>query len=325
VKERAALYRFLAEAYLRPPDEGFLGLAKEVIEPFSASDLAGLHSWLFDFNVYPYASVYLDPSGMLNAPWSDFVAGVHRALGLELSASANLAAADHLSAELEAVAILLEREAEGTRAVAMERARHGQRTLLLEQLLPWLPIFSQALARANDGGFYGRLGELTLALALEHAVELVTAGDKAPTFAFAEAEGELPSPSVSKKGAGAARSALQALITPARSGLFLSREDIKKLARSLGLPVRFAERAFMLESLIEAADGERLSELFAALEQAAEEQLEEIVTLQGAHPKLATIWQELRRKLEGTVERLEVLAKNEVEAVHRRDTGNGHE
>ncbi len=316
MKERAALYRFLAEAYLRPPDEAFLELAEEVLEPCLATELAGKFSWLFDFNVYPYASIYLDPSGMVNDPWSGFVAGVYRALGLELKSSAGLAAGDHLSAELEAVAVLLEREAGAENGVDALRARHGQQVLLFEQLLPWLPLFSHALRRADPAGFYGHIAEFTLEVALEHADEIVE--DKAPAFSFTDAEDEMPVLSVSKKGAGAARAELGALITPARSGMFLSRQDIVGLARSLELPVRFAERAFMLESLVEAAaDYGRLSALFSAFRRAAEEQRRVAETLQTEHPSLAPIWSDWRNKLEATVKELEALREGTGETACR--------
>ncbi|CAN5443999.1 molecular chaperone TorD family protein [soil metagenome] len=315
--ERAALTRFLAGLFFGPPGEDALELAGEVPElaPHLCADLAGDHSWLFDFNVYPYASVYLDPSGGLNAPWSGFVTGVYRALGLELQAGAGLAAGDHIAAELEAVTIMLEREAQAADEVAAARARHGQRALLFEQLLPWLPVLTHAVERVAGRGFYGVVAALTREALFEHADALL-GGEAAPAFRFPEAEDELQHFLLSGKGrgpgkAGEARAALQSLITPARSGLFLSREDITRLGRRLELPVRFAERAFMLEALAQAAaDQERLEALFGELRREAREQREAIERWGRAHPALAPVWEDWLGKLEATDERLLAFAKD---------------
>lgn len=93
----APLYRLLAGCYLAPPDAELLELAAELPELAAhraEPELAQRYSWLFDFNVYPYASVFVDPSGMLQAPWSSFVGDVLGALGMGLSSDAGLAAPD---------------------------------------------------------------------------------------------------------------------------------------------------------------------------------------------------------------------------------------
>lgn len=300
------LYYFLARSYLKPPDEAYLEVAADIAElrPHLKGELEQQFSWLFDFNVYPYASVFLDPSGMLNAPWSGFVAGVYQALGLELSEGAGLAAADHVGAQLESLAVLTGREADG--GLEAQRSLHAQRSLLFEHVLPWLPSFVAAIERA-DRGFYRALARLSLGTVLEHA-EALSAGVEAPAFSFAEAEEPVPTPSVSKKGAGEARQKLQSLVTPARSGLFLSRADIQRLGRELDLPTRFAERAFMLEALLSsAADSDKLGDLFGRLHAEAAAQGEVYRVLQSEHPALAPIWSAWRVKLESSQEDLESL------------------
>lgn len=297
----AALYRFLAQGYLRPPNDDFLAAASAVpeLEPHLKTNLSDAYTWLFEFNVYPYASVYLDPSGMLNAPWSGFVAGVYRALGLEVAADAGLAASDHLSAGLGAVASLLEREAAATDELTRTRARHAQRTLLVEQLLPWLPTFSAAV-RELDAGFYGVLTEMTLSLSLEHAAELQA--ETARPFTYPKEETEV--------GAGA-KEQLTRFMTPARSGMFLSRETVVRLGRRLGVPVRFAERAYMLEQLaLAAADAEKLDRFFLELKREAEEQTAALNSLQKTWPSLAPLWTAAVDKLERAAAELQQLSED---------------
>jgi TorA maturation chaperone TorD len=306
----AALYLFLARAYLKPPDSEFLELAAEIPELSSRlqDDLGQQHSRLFDFNVYPYASVFLDPSGMLNAPWSSFVGGVYQALGLEVDLKAGVAAQDHLSIELEALAALLERQANAQRDLDILRARHGQRTLLVEQLLPWLPAFTAAVRRI-DRGFYAAVARLTQDAVLTHAAEVVGDGLVSP-FSFPTLEEPLDLPSIGRKGSGAARAELQTLLSPARSGLYLSRSDITRLGHTLELPVRFAERAFMLESLIgSAAERGDLARLFEQLKRAANGQKRTYRAWQRRAPVLAPLWKPWLDKLGETASLLRQIAE----------------
>jgi TorA maturation chaperone TorD len=285
--ERGALYRFLAEGFLQAPSEAWLELAAESADVSTRGEngLKAQHSWLFDLNVYPYASVYLDPSGMMNAPWTAFVSGVYRALGLEVTAS-SVAAPDHLGVQLEALAALLEREDGAASELDAARARHAQQALLCEHLLPWAPCFVWAVERTS-GGLYARLARWTLELLAEHAEALL---ETVPVQAFAFPEG------------GEEVEGLSRLLVPARSGLFLCREDLRRLGRGLELALRFAERKRMLEQLIAAAvQAEVLHKLLAALRREGERQREGYLALQRAHPPLAPLWGAWLLKLEGTL------------------------
>lgn len=308
----APLYSFLARAFHSPPDDDFLKLAADLpeLKKYLKLDLKDQFTWVFEFNVYPYASVFIDPSGMLNSDWAGFVSGVYKALGLEVNVDAGLAADDHLSAQLEAMAALCEREDNSSEVLAKERARHGQKTLLIEQLLPWLLSFVHGVNRI-DSGFYSAVASMTLELALEHANDLLI-GEEARAFVFPNSEEELQAvqPIDVKKKAGEARSKLQTLITAARSGLFLSRDDITRLGRSLDLPVRFAERPFMLENLVtSASDAGDLSKLFETWRILAKKEKEAIQAMQVKHKNLAPIWNEWLTKLEETQSYLQDLSK----------------
>jgi TorA maturation chaperone TorD len=282
VTELVALYAFLARAFHTPPDSELLELAAlfPSLQDYLNDDLQDQYSWLFEFNVYPYASVFLDPSAQLNAPWTAFVAGVYHVLGIEMQLTAGLAAVDHIAAHLEAQHILLEREAAATTVMAQESARHAQWTLLCEHILVWMPLFLAAVQRV-DHGFYHQLAELCqqvfgkhLELFKERTVPLTARAFEPINFGQAEAEEQL-----------------QAWLSPAQSGIFISRQDIIRLGRLLDLPVRFAERRFMLKSLIQsAAEREGLADLFRQLRQELSAQRQDIQRWQETWPELAGLW-----------------------------------
>lgn len=313
VLEHAYLYRFLARAYLAPPDRDLLAMASEVPElfPFLGEDFADRHTWLFAFNIYPYASVYLDPSGMLDAPWSGFVSGVYRALGFEVAPGAGLAAPDHLAALLEAMSVLLEREGEADDDLAAERSRHGQRTLLAEHIAPWLPSFLPAICRV-DRGFYAALAGLTQEVVLDHARELFGGPDTVPA-----------SPSVLEPSAEASPG-LQRLLFRALSGLYLSRADLTGLGLHLALPVRFAERRFMLDHLVRgAAEREQLGSLLDALGAQVAEQRSEFTAWAHSAPMLEPVWRPWILRLDATGTWLAELAVDSAELQWRVDGPGG--
>ncbi len=299
----APLYRLLAGCYLAPPDAELLELAAELPELAAhraEPELAQRYSWLFDFNVYPYASVFVDPSGMLQAPWSSFVGDVLGALGLGLSSDAGLAAPDHVGALLEAMATLSEREEAATEPLEAARARHGQEVLLNEHLLPWMPVFLGALERVDEG-FFSAVAILTQELLLEHGEELLA--DPLPPFHFPEETDE-----TYQEPRQEARRELQRLLTPARSGLFLSRSDLADLGARLELPVRFAERRYMLENLVAAAaERDDLAALFDALGDGAVEGAALFDPWSERLTVAVGFWNEWRERLTGTSAELVLL------------------
>ncbi len=113
-----------------------------------------------------------------------------------------------------------------------------------------------------------------------------------------------------RKGRGIARAELQALLSPARSGLYLSRNDITRLGQALELPVRFAERAFMLESLIgSAAERGDLGQVFGQLGRVARGQKRTYRAWQRRAPVLAPLWNSWLDKLGETASLLRELAE----------------
>lgn len=145
MNDRAYAFRFLARAYQTAPDKAFIDSMLSVTEsnedesPLAAFyrqaasadkeqlriDLAADYNRLFlgmSANpVSPYESVYTSEERMLMQEARDDVARIYRELGLTTPETFNLPE-DHISLELELVAILSERIAEALTAGDTETA-----------------------------------------------------------------------------------------------------------------------------------------------------------------------------------------------------------
>lgn len=206
---------------------------------------ASEYTELFVFQLYPYASVYLDSEGMLGGEARDRVAGFWRALDQTPPAEP-----DHLSVMLAMYARLVElEEGEGD---SLRRAswRGARKAFLWEHLLSWLPVY---LSKLHDIAppFYGRWGEVLAKSLLEEA-KTVGSQETLPLH-LSEALGIIDPRN------GEVRDFLQSLLTPVRSGMILTRADLLKAARELGLGCRLGERKFILESLFSQDAGKMLS------------------------------------------------------------------
>jgi TorA maturation chaperone TorD len=225
---------------------------------------------LFLLQLYPYASVYLGAEGMLGGEARDRVAGFWRALGETPPAEP-----DHLAVLLALYAHIAEfevQEQDHTRAALWQQAR---RALLWEHLLSWLPCYLSKLAELAPP-FYRAWAEL-LRTALHAEAEQTGAQDTLPLHLRA-------APGLIDPRADAFADFLQALLTPLRAGMILTRADLQRGARRLGVGTRLGTRRFMLQTMFaqdapgtldflatEAADwSARHQEHFAGLAQLAD-------------------------------------------------------
>jgi TorA maturation chaperone TorD len=226
---RSALLRALADLAARPhAGSTAVAAALELPRPPTAAE----HTDLFDFQVYPYASVHLGDEGMLGGDARDRIAGFLRTLDVTPPPEP-----DHLVVLLHAYADLSD-----LAASCAPRADHARRVLLHEHLGSWVGRF---LARVVELGAeplraWARLTIQALAAELrEHGAppELpVALRDAAP----------LPEPEDAT-----AADWTQALLTPVRSGLVIARADLARAAHELGLGTRVGERAFVLRALLD--------------------------------------------------------------------------
>ena len=193
------------------------------------------HNDLFLFQLYPYASAFLGEDGRLGGEARDRVAGFWRALGAEPPPEP-----DHLRTLLAAYAWLAEAQSksQGRAAQAWRDARHA---FLWEHLLSWVLPFLAKLRRIAPP-FYREWAD-TLEAVLSRESALLGPPTRRP-LALREAA-PVPDPRESD-----GESFLFALLSPARSGLVLTRSDLARAARDLDLGLRVGERAYILRSMV---------------------------------------------------------------------------
>jgi TorA maturation chaperone TorD len=219
--------------------------SRRLAELVGLGEPAGDAEWteLFAFQLPPYASIYLSPDGRIGGEARDRVAGFWRALGLVPPSEP-----DHLPVLLAFLAELVDRHESASTEDGRARLALAVRACLHEHLMSWLPFY---LAAAGEiaGRFHREWSEL-LAQTLAGAVARFGTLD-APPAALRESAA-LPRPeSAPHTGAESGGDAwLEALLSPATSGVFFPRAALRDAARELGLGERLGERRLTLRTLL---------------------------------------------------------------------------
>ncbi|MCP4202410.1 MAG: hypothetical protein GY769_10820 [bacterium] len=247
------------------------------------------HTDLFDFQLYPYASVYLGGEGMMGGEARDRIAGFWRALG-ETPPSEP----DHLTVLLAAYAELAERQADAEDDEARSRWRHARSAFLWEHLLSWLPVYLEKVGESGSD-FYRKWSELLSAALVEEAA-----------LPSPQLPGGLPlhlreAPPFGELDDAGGDEFLQAITTPVRTGMILVRSDLERCGRDLGLGLRKGERRYALKSLLGQAPRETLEWLAAEADRWADRH-------RARNEALAPISSFWRRRAEGTATLLRAAA-----------------
>lgn len=191
------------------------------------------HTEVFAFQAPPLASFYLDATGMLGGEVAARVGGFWEALGYPIPEQP-----DHLAALLGLYVALGDREedSDGARRLMLAQAR---RALWHEHLLPWVGVLTDVV-RSLGFPTWTEWADLLDGVLTEQAVE---------------EEGGLSRHLVAAPPPLDDPRDVQALVTPVRSGLVITRADLVRCARASGLGVRLTGRLPTLRMLLDQAAG----------------------------------------------------------------------
>ncbi|MCP4360354.1 MAG: molecular chaperone TorD family protein [Chloroflexi bacterium] len=223
-------------------------LAGYLPERFNFDEAAAVHYQLFDFNLFPFETIFLDDSGLLGGRITESVAYSYHAFGFQVETAAHNP--DHIRQELAALSFLCLAEtdalAKGDGGTVVSHRRQ-QIKFLQHHLLRWLSPFVLAVQAQKDA-FYTAVAHLTLALIYDHYQDLLSEIERVPEA------WTLPTPPdfLADDKTGLKEIAAYFMM-PAYSGIFVSRDNVGRLARQLNLPRGFGDRQQMLSNLMHTA------------------------------------------------------------------------
>ncbi len=223
----AALYRDGLTPENVEAVRGLPGLSAHVPDPFDPDLAAAEHYDVFGLNVFPYASAFLDPEGRLGGETAEEASAWRMRFGRVPDAGSE--GPDHIAAELD---LLAEYPPESGPGLCF--------AFLGEHVVVWLLPFASALQR-GPSPLYAALGRLTLDLVAD---QLASSGGTARSPSFPVEENLLG------RSETGIRDIARFLATPVRSGLWLSREELRVLGRGRRLPAGFGGRVDLLTNLL---------------------------------------------------------------------------
>ena len=238
VAGRAELLRALGAVASSPPPQcrpAAAGLGLPV--PTAAE-----HTAVFVLSAPPHAAIHLGGEGKLGGEGLDRAAGFWRVLGLSPPADA-----DHLGALLMLYAELGDAETAARGEAARGRLRRARETLLWEHLWSWAPGYLTAVRRLGTPSL-GAWAQLTLR-ALARETRLCTASTGLP-LALRAAPPPLSPDRAGGTGDGDGH-LLDLLLAPVRSGVLLTREDLREAAETAGAGCRLGERRYTLQAMLD--------------------------------------------------------------------------
>jgi len=246
-------------------------VAETLPEPLDPDQTAAEHHEAIGRQVFPYESAFRAVDGLLGGPVSSAVHEAYRSGGFQPDTAS--IEADHIGLQCAYLAHLSRAEAEAEadgRADVVERCGRLAVRFLDAHALRWWPSLAAALETQANNPWLARVATLAVELAAAHRGEV----DRVAELG-AEPEGpalDLDDPETRLKDIVAW------LLSPVRSGLFLSLDGMARAARHADLPPGFGVRSKVLESLWYTAVDHRavpaLCEAFGAEVDATEQVLD---------------------------------------------------
>ncbi|MEL6349306.1 MAG: molecular chaperone TorD family protein, partial [Myxococcota bacterium] len=241
---RSRAYALLAGLWIEGLTEARLSavqqtpLAGALPDQIDLDLLAAAHHRATSMELLPYAGVFLDTDDTMGGAAQRFFTD-SRTTGFHPDTTNTRA--DHLGLLLAWLAFLCGAEADALEDGMGETAARVvtlQQDALDRHLLSWLPPL-WAAGRRSLRGFWAAVLDMTAAVILDHRGDVA-----APPPLPDSAAGLLDAPKTSVwRIAGA-------LSTPATSGVFLTRVDLRVLGRAAGVPRGFGARQQMIANLL---------------------------------------------------------------------------
>ncbi|MCP4421677.1 MAG: molecular chaperone TorD family protein [Chloroflexi bacterium] len=256
---------------------------------YDEDETASAHHHLFAFNIFPYEALFLGNDGLLGGDVTQAVTLAYHDAGYVVDTA--VSSPDHLGCQLDFLAFLAAAEADAWEDELIQVAEHlrtMQQTFLQTHLLRWSIPCLLAIQEQGEP-FFAQLAALTLALILAHHDELAKTAVSPQNFLP-------PTKNILARDKTGFKEIVRHLLTPAFSGIYLSRHTIGQLARQLELPRGFGNRDQMLMNLLQTAvQYDALPNLLTNLESMCQAWQKKYQQIQTNHPKSAPIiaqWQE---------------------------------
>jgi hypothetical protein len=247
---RAELLRALGAVASSPPPACNLAAASLGLPVPTAAG----HTGVFVLSAPPHAAIYLGEDGKLGGEGLDRVAGFWRVLGLDPPADP-----DHLGALLMLYAELGDAESAVLGEPARERMRRSREALFWEHLWSWMPGYLTAVQRIGAPAL-GPWARLTLEVLAREARRCTApaalplalrAAPPALGAALGEPPGWAAGRPTGKQGRIPVSHLLDLLLAPVRSGVLLTREDLREAADAAGVGYRVGERRYALQAMLD--------------------------------------------------------------------------
>ena len=282
---RSRSYRLLGRLLRRAPQADEIAYLQQIevlparLPSEVATGAATRYQELFGLQIFAFESAFLGTERLIGGEIADAVLHAYKRFGFAPQQQTHHH--DHVSFQMDALAYLCDAEAhalEDDQKQATATVRQFQSSFLQDHLLRWLAPLAIAIQR-HSSTLYPQLVDFTLALVDDHVDSLAGA-----QFAY-----ELPPPPrLLTQSETTVRDIVDVLLTPAYTGLVISRRDIQRLAHVRRLPSGFGERRLMMTNLIRAAARfDDLSQLIDALGNFGSEWRDAYTALAGKHTHLS--------------------------------------